>query len=680
MADEPDRGAPSEEDAANFFQRMMSATRELIGFWAHRPFAFARPEAALGEEPADVRRFFTVLAERARELVGAELGAVGVGTSPAQPFEPWVAVGIPREIERAIGKTPRPVGTLGAVAIRGEIIRVEDLRRHPSFVGLPPSHPDVRSLLAVPLRFFGETVGNLYLANKRGANEFSRVDQIVVEMLGMVSVMSATTERDRSRLHDVMEALPDGFAFVDKETGYVLANRAFGELFGAEQVPERGVSQEVGTVFSPEGDPLPVEDLPSSRALADEIAVDRELLLVWRDGRRIPVRARAAPVRSVEGAVVGAVVTYRDILSHKRLLSRIEGDRRTVHTIIEAAPDGIFFLDLTTGKVIANRAFQVLTGKPIDPDGGLEQRVGTVCWPDGRSVSLEELPSFRAVREGVQVDEDLVFLHTNGRRIPVTVRAAPTCGADGAVTGVVLTCRDASAQQELIRLREEFAAMVAHDLRNPIQSMLVQIALLRATAERGEPVPEPALERLERLGERLARMASDLLDASRLELSRLPLDLAPTDLVEVVRAVVDRVRSTAGDHPIDLRVEAPAPVLIDAARFDQILTNLLENAVKYSAPGMGIDVTVQGADGGVDVAVRDRGPGIPLEDVPKLFDRFYQAGRARAKRSGLGLGLYIAKGFVEAHGGQIRVETAPGEGSTFHVWLPAAAQRAASTR
>jgi signal transduction histidine kinase len=112
-------------------------------------------------------------------------------------------------------------------------------------------------------------------------------------------------------------------------------------------------------------------------------------------------------------------------------------------------------------------------------------------------------------------------------------------------------------------------------------------------------------------------------------------------------------------------------VLADPRRVDQIVTNLVENASKYASEGTPIRITVAAADGGVALSVHDEGPGIASEELPRLFDRYFQTRRARAKRRGLGLGLFIAKGLVEAHGGTITVESVPGEGSTFRIWLPA---------
>lgn len=110
--------------------------------------------------------------------------------------------------------------------------------------------------------------------------------------------------------------------------------------------------------------------------------------------------------------------------------------------------------------------------------------------------------------------------------------------------------------------------------------------------------------------------------------------------------------------------------MVDPARFDQILTNVVENAGKYSANGTPIDVHLKAVGDGVEIAVTDRGPGISPDELPKLFDRFYQAHRAREQKSGLGLGLYITKGFVEAHGGHVTAASTLGRGSTFRIWLP----------
>jgi signal transduction histidine kinase len=231
-----------------------------------------------------------------------------------------------------------------------------------------------------------------------------------------------------------------------------------------------------------------------------------------------------------------------------------------------------------------------------------------------------------------------------------------------------------TSAKHIERLREEFAAVVAHDLRNPIQAILLQVqALLRGASDGAVQVPVSILRKLERGGERLGQMVNDLLDATRIEAARLCVLPEEISLPEAVKTLIERIRPTLGSHPVDIQVEsAPPAVRVDPLRLDQILTNLVDNAAKYSEEGAPIAVQVRPANGGAEISVRDRGPGISPAELPRLFDRFYQAKRARLKKSGLGLGLYITKGLVEAHAGRIGVLTHPGCGSTFTVWLPSA--------
>ena len=228
----------------------------------------------------------------------------------------------------------------------------------------------------------------------------------------------------------------------------------------------------------------------------------------------------------------------------------------------------------------------------------------------------------------------------------------------------------------LARQQEEqltFLAGVAHDLRNPLSALKMSAALVTS----GRPIPEERMQKtmalVRRQVARLDRMVGDLLDATRIEAGRFELSLEERDARELATAVVELYLAGGSSH--DLRLQLPEePVLLscDATRVEQVLHNLVSNALKYSQGGSRVDVIVGREGEEAVLSVVDRGIGISNEELRMLFTPFRRAGRAREKAPGVGLGLSVARRIVEAHGGRIEVESRPGVGSTFRVRLPRA--------
>jgi signal transduction histidine kinase len=168
-------------------------------------------------------------------------------------------------------------------------------------------------------------------------------------------------------------------------------------------------------------------------------------------------------------------------------------------------------------------------------------------------------------------------------------------------------------------------------------------------------------------------MVSDLMDVSQIENNRLTLERRLLDLDSLVREVVERQQMVAPDRRLELHVDGPVlKVYVDPLRIDEVLTNLLTNALKYSDPATPIKVGVQTVGNKVVVLVTNQGPGISSDELPKLFGRYYRTTRGRASAGGLGLGLHIAKGLIDAHGGRIWAESTPGQTTTFGFALPSA--------
>lgn len=259
-----------------------------------------------------------------------------------------------------------------------------------------------------------------------------------------------------------------------------------------------------------------------------------------------------------------------------------------------------------------------------------------------------------------------------GRCVPVRDDAGTVTKWVGAWTDIHVQKESERAKAEAIKLRDDFLSIAGHELRTPLAALQLQVQSLTRLVERnGER--ELVLGRLRKMEHHVARLdalVSELLNVTRIASGRLELHREPVDLVALVASVVERFAPQVAATHSPIAIEAPKSVrgLWDAMRVDQVITNLLGNALKYGA-GKPIEVGVFSTDGRARLVVRDHGIGIPLEQQGRIFERFQRAVSDR-HYGGLGLGLWIARQVVEAHGGTVAFESKPGEGSTFVVELP----------
>lgn len=467
-------------------------------------------------------------------------------------------------------------------------------------------------------------------------------------------------------LRELVEQAPIGIFVADLEGRYTDVNAAGTRMLGWSR--EELIGKSVLDLLVPDEHARFLAGAPVAERLPGRMHVG-EWTLRRKDGTRLLVEVTSKILSS--GRWQGI---FRDISETRRLEREREEALDLVGTVLAQCPVGIGIVSRRDGRVTikGNAELARLLGRPADElDLHGYTHLPFFQWPDGSPFAVEDTPSHRALRGEMVEPMEVVLVHPDGARIPCEVRAAPLLGADGRPLGGVAVLRDISADKALERLRIEWNAIVAHDLRNPLNNIVLNAQLLACGVGDDAALAE-SVQEIRDAGTRLNRMIADLLDLSRVEAHKLELRMQAVEMPDLVRSAVKRARLAAPDRSFELHAPAePLTVAVDRDRVTQALDNLLSNAVKYGASGTPVVVTVERRDLMVAVAIRNEGEGIAPDVLQRLFQRFQRGAGGRLEAvTGVGLGLYITRGVIEAHGGQIRVESTPGASTTFSFTVP----------
>jgi signal transduction histidine kinase len=342
-----------------------------------------------------------------------------------------------------------------------------------------------------------------------------------------------------------------------------------------------------------------------------------------------------------------------------------------LQSVIDQMPEGVVLMDANGHVTLENRRMQSLVTPTLRNRDSFGNLLSVdLRYPSGDSVPPDEIPIVRAIlRHETALGVEFVTHCVDGSAVPVLVSAVPVHNRDGTLAGATMVLEDISALKELERLRDEWASIVAHDLQQPINAIALRADLL-LQAEVTETVREQ-VQHVRASARRLGQMANDLLDASQLETHRIRLFPVRLDLGTLVRTVIEEIPGAASSIALSAPRDHSPFVKADAQRIEQVVTNLVWNALKYRAAGTQIQVDVRNRGTDAEVVVSNEGTGIPAHELPFVFERFTRSRAASATR-GFGLGLYIAKGFVDAHGGRMWVESVPDGLTAFHFTLPLA--------
>jgi PAS domain S-box-containing protein len=503
-------------------------------------------------------------------------------------------------------------------------------------------------------------------------------------------------EAGEGRFHVLVDAIQDYAVFMLDPRGHITSWNT-----GAQRLKGYTEAEILGAHFSRFYPPEDVARGAPAAALRRAAAghFQQEGWRVRRDGSRFWAEVTITAVRDAGGALLGFAKVTHDLTERHAAEEALRRSEERFRLLVEGVVDyAVFMLDPQGFVLSWNTGAQRLKGyteaeilgahfsrfyPPEDVASGKPQRVLAEAFHVGR---FEE-EGWRVRRDGSRFWAGVV--------ITALRDATGTLRGFGKVTRDLTDRRRAEderlrrvAAEEAARLRGEFLSVAAHELKTPLTSLRGMAQLtLRRYARDGDLAPErvgQALTLIDAQAGKLARLVEQLLDLSRVEAGRLRLEQRDTDLGALVANVADMFRARGDGDRIQLDAPVPAGhVQVDALRLEQVLTNLIDNALKYSPPGSPVRVRVSrpsgtaglapgAGPGRVRVTVTDRGPGVPLEDRPHLFGRFFRS-RATEATAGMGLGLYVSRQIVELHGGTIRADFPPAGGTRIVVDLPTTA-------
>lgn len=550
------------------------------------------------------------------------------------------------------------------------------------------------SALVAPLIADGRVIGTLVLLRTRDSSPFSKEDAEQARLLSDFASVSLRrilllqeTDRERREKTALLESTGEGIYGIDQDGRCTFLNRAGARILGYSPDEVLGANMHQLIHHSrADGTPYPEAECPIFRASqgCEAVRVDTEVL--WRkDGTSFAAEYSSSPIVE-NGVTSGAVVTFADITARRAAEETLRLRNRAIAEVNE----GILITDphLPDNPIIyVNPSFERLTGYSA------QEVIGKNCrflqGPDTDPAAVAQIRE--AIREGSPVTVELLNYCRNGTAFWNRLSISPVHDDEGRIAHFVGVQDDITerrrAEQErdallesertaradaenAVRIRDEVLGIVSHDLRNPLNTILMSSSMMLEMPLKEEQRVKQ-LEIIMRSVERMNRLIQDLLDVARIEAGRLSIACHILSPALVAREAYEAFHPLATDKGIDLQLDVvnePPKIGADHDRISQVLSNLLGNALKFTGSGGRIAIRVEEADRNVRFSVQDTGPGIAQDDLPQLFNAYWQA--KRTAHLGAGLGLAISQGIVKAHGGDIGVESELGKGSTFFFTIP----------
>ena len=459
-------------------------------------------------------------------------------------------------------------------------------------------------------------------------------------------------------------------------------NHAAESLFGHRA--EEAIGQHITLIIPPE---LWKEEEEIIAKLRKGIRIDHyETIRVTKDGRKVDVSLSISPVRNQQGKIIGAAKVARDITRQKAMDRKLqEAEEQARHArdqlgiILQGVTDGIIVYDKDNHIIYANEAAAQITGYASIQDLQQERPPEdiirhTLTDEQGQPFPIAHLPH-RQVLAGEREAQATIGYSQKADGPPQhwsLVKASPIYDEKGDVLFVITIIHDITERVLAEQRKDMFISMASHELKTPVTSLKGFVYVLRRRLSQQKD--EQSLYYLSRMDtqlDKLTKLVSDLLDISRIQMGKLEFRRATFDLDTLISETVEDVQAAISTHQIQIVGKTEAHISGDKDRLEQVLINLLTNAIKYSSKANQVIVHLSRDQTHAIVRVQDFGIGIDEVHQQKIFERFYQiTGVDGLTYPGLGIGLHISKEIVEQHQGRIEVRSRHNEGATFSVFLP----------
>ena len=649
----------------------------------------------------DLAQILRYIVETAARLTGAKYGALGVFDETGERLTDFITTGVDEETERAIGALPTGRGLLGFLSHKEEVLRLKDLTQHPASTGFPPGHPPMRAFLGVSIRARGRLFGRIYLAEKEGADEFTEVDAEVISALAAHAGIAienanhlATARAAEAKHRFLLESTGEGIFGVDAQARCTFINKAGATMLGYR--PEEAIGRNMHELVHhshPDGSPYPIAECPIVTCRSGSGCRCDEDVLWRRDRTSFPVEYSAHPILE-ESRIMGTVVVFTDITERKKMEAALKESLGRFDVAVRGSNEGLWDVqhvpDLPPFSphypIWYSPRFKALLGYE---DHELPNVLGSwleLLHPDDKDLVLAALAAH--LERNVPYDVEYRLLTKSGAYHWFRARGQAIQDEAGVPIRMAGSLQDVTEWKQLEEQLRQAAKMeaigrlaggVAHDFNNLLMVINGYSATLLKKLGPNNPLRRYPLE-IKKAGDRAATLTQQLLAFSQRQVSE------PTvlDLNDCVTGMNEMLTRLIGKHvemvsSLDLGL---GPVKADRGQMEQVIMNLAINA-RDAMPERGT-LTIKTANIEIDgelarllgdvppgayvmLAVSDTGHGMDEATKARIFEPFFTT---KEQGKGTGLGLAIVYGIVNQSGGSIMVQSEPGGGTTFTIYLP----------